>query len=73
MRQSSFLKKKDGCQICVKPIRKTANQRSSSFWAYLMKQITSSYMQVPEDLQEFLVNLQVYLQVKLPISSVQAS
>ena len=73
MRQSSFLKKKDGCQICVKPTRKTANQRPSSFWAYLMKQITSSYMQVPEDLQVFLVNLQVHLQVKLPISSVQAS
>ena len=51
MRQSSFLKKKDGCQICVKPTRKTANQRPSSVWAYLMKQITSSYMQVPEDLQ----------------------
>jgi hypothetical protein len=73
MRQSSFLKKKDGCQICVKPTRKTANQRPSSVWAYLMKQITSSYLQVPEDLQVFLVNLQVHLQVKLPISSVQAS
>ena len=73
MRQSSFLKKKDGCQICVKPTHKTANQRPSSVWAYLMKQITSSYMQVPEDLQVFLVNLQVHLQVKLPISSVQAS
>jgi hypothetical protein len=53
--------------------RKLANQRPSSVWAYLMKQITSSYMQVPEDLQVFLVNLQVHLQVKLPISSVQAS
>ena len=28
-----------------------ANERPSSVWAYLMKQITSSYMQVPEDLQ----------------------
>ena len=53
--------------------RKLANQRPSSVWAYLMKQITSSYMQVPEDLQVFLVNLQVHLQVKLQISSVQAS
>jgi hypothetical protein len=37
---------------CVnKTRRKSANQRPSSVWAYLMKQITSSYMQVPEDLQ----------------------
>jgi hypothetical protein len=37
MRQS---KKKDGCQICVNKLtRKSANQRPSSPWAYLTKQI----------------------------------
>jgi hypothetical protein len=37
-------------------LAKTANRRPSSFWAYLTKQITSSYMQVPEDLQVLIVN-----------------
>jgi radical SAM superfamily enzyme YgiQ (UPF0313 family) len=48
-------------------LTKTANRRPSSFWAYLTKQITSSYMQVPEDLQVFIVNLQVHLQVPCTI------
>ena len=47
--------------------RKSANRRPSSFWAYLTKQITSSYMQVPEDLQVFIVILQVHLQVPCTI------
>jgi len=48
-------------------LTKTANRRPSSFWAYLTKQITSSYMQVPEDLQVFIVNLQVHLQMSIQV------
>ncbi len=54
-------KKERWMPIASNLLAKTANRRPSSFWAYLTKQITSGYMQVPEDLQVFIVNLQVKL------------
>jgi hypothetical protein len=40
MRQKKlFLEKKDGCLCVNKLTRKSANQRPSSPWAYLTKQI----------------------------------